>query len=312
MLIGLGCCVALGCRHTTVAQNNPPPARLRCDDGTPSAPPLRITDVPLAATNRPPVDPIDHPPAVASPPIRVPAAAASSTTTTAPPQPAADPLADVRRLYRQAADAYAAIPAYSARLRQREQVAGKDKPEEVILCKFRKQPWSVYFQWTGKEANGREVIYVQGQHENKIHSRLAAGDVPLMPAGMRFSVAPDSPMARGRSRHPITDAGIGPLIDHYSQLLERGSLTYRGPQKRPEFQATLETVEQRIRAGEEPGLPQGGTRLWFFASDSHLPVLVTTTDEHGHEVEYYCFEQINAPAQFSDDDFNPDRLWAKR
>jgi hypothetical protein len=309
MLGCLGCCAANGPRPAAVAPNAPP-TRLRCDDGKP----LRITDVPLAAANRPPVDPVDHPPAVVAPPAPVPAAAGSTTPAAAAPQPPADPLADVRRLYRQAADAYAAIPAYSARLRQREQVAGKDRPEEVIQCRFRKQPWSVYFQWVGKEAHGREVVYVQGWHEDKIHSRLAAGDVPLMPAGMRFSVAPDSAMARGRSRHPITEAGVGPLIDRFGRLIDANprGLTYLGPQNRPEFQTPLEAVQQVIAPGEEAGLPRGGQRLVFFASDSHLPVLIVTKNEQGHEVEYYCYERIEYPAQFSDDHFDPDRLWGKR
>jgi hypothetical protein len=318
----LGCCAGGDRPQAGFAPNELSPTRLRSDDGTPPAP-LRITDVPLAATSRPPVDPVDHPPGVASGPNRMPAPPGSTTTTTAVPAPvpapaaawpAADPLADVRRLYRQAAEAYAAIPAYSARLRQREQVAGKDRPEEVIQCKFRKQPWSVYFQWIGKEANGREVIYVQGRYENKIHSRLAAGDVPLMPAGMRFSIAPDSAMARGRSRHPITEAGVGPLIDRFGRLVEanRGNITYLGTQKRSEFQAFVEVVQQGIAPGEEAGLPRGGHRLVFFAADSHLPVLIITHDDQGHEVEYYCYEQIEHPARFSDDDFDPDRLWAKR
>jgi hypothetical protein len=91
-----------------------------------------------------------------------------------------------------------------------------------------------------------------------------------------------------------------------------GTLTYLGTQPRPEFAAPLEAVEHLIPAGMEPRLPLGGKRYWFFALDSHLPVLISTRDETGHEVEYYCYEQLQYPAHFSDDDFNPDRLWAKR
>jgi len=42
------------------------------------------------------------------------------------------------------------------------------------------------------------VIYVKGRHENKIHTFAAAGDMPLMPAGRRIALAPDSLMVRFR------------------------------------------------------------------------------------------------------------------
>jgi hypothetical protein len=214
---------------------------------------------------------------------------------------------------------YASFDSYSARLRQREQVNGKDRPEELMLLKFRKQPWSVYFKWVGPEAHGREVVYAPGGADGKIHTRLAAGDMPLFPAGARFDVAPDSLLARGRSRHPITDAGVGTLVERFGRLVDatgkgdaRGSsLTYLGTQTRPEFAAPVEVVEQVIAPGAEATLPHGGHREWFFATDSHLPVLATARDQAGHEVEYYCYDQIQ-PGRFTDADFDPDRLWAKK
>jgi len=42
------------------------------------------------------------------------------------------------------------MDSYIARLTRREQVNGKKQPEEIILFKFRQQPWSVYFKWLGE------------------------------------------------------------------------------------------------------------------------------------------------------------------
>jgi hypothetical protein len=81
---------------------------------------------------------------------------------------------------REANETYSHIDSYIARLRRKEQINGKDKPEEIMLIKFRKQPWSVYFKWLGTEGAGREVVYVKGRNEDKIQTLLAAGDVPLM------------------------------------------------------------------------------------------------------------------------------------
>ena len=70
-------------------------------------------------------------------------------------------------------------------MRRREQINGKDKPEEVMLFKFRKQPRSVYFKWIGPAGNGREAIWVDGQHESKLHTLLAAAR-----AGVGVAVLP--------------------------------------------------------------------------------------------------------------------------
>jgi hypothetical protein len=188
-----------------------------------------------------------------------------------------------------------------------------------MLVRFRKQPWSIYFKWVGGPGLGREVVFIKGRGDGKIHTRLAAGDVPLMPAGATFAVAPDGFLARGRSRYPITEAGVGTLVERFSRLVEAaargetrwGTATYLGTQTRPEFAQALETVEQVLPPGAEAALPRGGRRLWFFAADSHLPVLISTRDAVGHEVEYYCYDDIR-PARYTDDDFNPDRLWARR
>jgi hypothetical protein len=54
--------------------------------------------------------------------------------------------------------------------------------------------------------------------------------VLLMPAGARISVAPDSAVARSRSRHPITEAGIGTLVERFGRLVDAAEKAAgRGP-----------------------------------------------------------------------------------
>ncbi len=253
-------------------------------------------------------------------PTQAPAVPATPPPAAQAVQPPADPLANLRRLHRLAADQYASIDGYTARLQRREQVRGKDMPPELLLCKFRKQPWSVHFKWIGKEGHDREVVYVKGQYDGKMQIRLAAGDVPFMPAGRLWSIAPENPMAQSRSRHPITEAGLGNLVERFGRLLESsehgdpraGSLVYRGSQPLPESQAPAEGVEQVVPPGIDKDLPEGGRRLWLFSADNHLPVLMRTTDAAGHEVEFYYYDSVQFPVALSDDDFNPDKLWPRR
>jgi hypothetical protein len=217
-----------------------------------------------------------------------------------------------------AAESYAAIQGYTVQVRRREQVNGQDKPEEVMLFKFRKQPFSVYFKWVGPVGKDREAIYVKGQHDDKLHTLLAAGDMPFMPAGKRMSLSPDSVFVRSASRHSVTEAGLGTLIDQFGQLAApcppgRPPLSkYLGEVKRPEFEAPVIAVEQTIASGAEPLLPCGGTRLWLFDIGTHLPVLVSTRDAANHEVEYYCYTSFQPANSLTDADFDPEKVWAPR
>ena len=123
-----------------------------------------------------------------------------------------EPLKELHRLHKLAAEQYAKMDSYIARLRRREQVGSKQNPEEVLCFKFRKDPWSISLKWLSAEGKGREVVYVKGKYENKLHTLLAAGDMPLTPAGKRISLPVDSMLVKSASRHEITDAGIGALI----------------------------------------------------------------------------------------------------
>lgn len=232
-------------------------------------------------------------------------------------QAAENPL---RQLYQKAAGRWASIDSYMVRLKRREMIAGKAQPEELILVKFRKEPFSVYFKWLGPQAQGREVVYVKGRHDNQINTLTAAGDVPLMPAGMVFKSAPDSPLVRSRCRYPITEAGFGSTIQRFGVLVEhsergdgsKGNLRYVGPVRRPDYERPLEEVVQTLSPRCDPLLPEGGERHWFFDPELHLPMLILAVDHAGHEVEYYCHDRFEANIGLDDGDFDPDRLWKKR
>jgi hypothetical protein len=230
-----------------------------------------------------------------------------------------DTLPQLRSVHKNAVDRFKTIDSYIARFRRREQINGKDKPEELMLFKFRKKPWSVYFKWLGIEGHNRECVYVKGQHSSLIHTILAEGDVMFLPAGKRFSVSPESALVRAKSRHAITEAGIGDLIDKFGMILDTlergdkrfGTMKYLGFLRRPEFEKPHVAVEQVIPPGAETQLPKGGSRLWLFDPDNGLPVLLVTYDDTNKEVEYYCYDRIMF-SKLDDDDFNPDKLWPKR
>ncbi|MBY0524662.1 MAG: DUF1571 domain-containing protein [Gemmataceae bacterium] len=297
----------------------PPPAWTPAAPSSTPAPPMAaeaqtppiVAPVPIAA-NGPPLAPPPTPPlAPTAPPPIIPAAASVET----PPLAAPDPRAKVRELHAKAAQTYARLDSYIARLRRRENVGGTDKPEELMLIKFRKQPWSVYFKWLGDEGKGREVVYVKGKYDNKMHTLLAAGDVPFFPPGKRMSLDPDSAMVKARSRHGIAEAGIGHIIEEMGRRIAADDqagrvappVRYLGAVKRLEYDAPLDAIQETIAPGQE--FPHGGERTLYFDPASHLPVLIVSK-VGDREVEYYCYDRLQFPVKLDDDDFNPDKLWA--
>jgi hypothetical protein len=185
--------------------------------------------------------------------------------------------------------------------------------------RFRKAPWSVYFKWLGPAGRGREVVYVKGQGDDKIHMLLAAGDMPLAPAGKRMALSPDNMLVRAASRHPITEAGLGASIDRIGQILEaldrgdqrKGTLNDLGNINRPEFAVPVPAIEHVLPPGLDPNLPRGGRCLYCFDLETNLPVVVSMRDSQGQEVEYYFYDRLQYPVRLDDNDFNPDKLWGK-
>jgi Protein of unknown function (DUF1571) len=313
-----------GCSSGPVGQSvSPSPGPRVADAGAPGAglrspPPssLRLTEPPQlgpAGGNSPVTLKPENRQADAQPPDRP--GAVIPAANVRPAEPAEDPL---RRVYRLASTEYGRIDSYIVRLTRREQVGGKDQPQEIIELAFRKEPFSVRFKWLDDTNKGRQALYVKGQYEGKLHTLLGPNDGNLlMKAGSHIALAPDSAMVRSRSRHMITEAGIGWLIDRFGEHVvanekpgARKILTYLGPVKRDEFTSPVEGVEQVIAPGAEKDLPRGGKRLWLFG-ENHLPALVLATDDKGQLVEYYLHDRYLYPVKLGDDDFNPEKLWGK-
>lgn len=240
----------------------------------------------------------------------------NNNTTPKPAEVSADP---TRNLYHKTMARLATLDSYVVRLVRKEVINNKKKPQETLLLKYRKAPLSIYFKWLDSEGIGREVVYVEGMYENKIHTLLAAGDVPFMPAGKRMAFAPDSILVRSASRHNIKDAGFVPLVEGLGRAIigqskgdmRFGTVKYTAANKRPEFGFPVESLEHFIPVGVENELPKGGRRVVCFDPQSSLPMLIITFDENNQEVEYYKYDRFQFPTRLDENDFNPDYLWSK-
>jgi outer membrane lipoprotein-sorting protein len=146
----------------------------------------------------------------------------------AEPARAEDPLPLLARMEA----SYAQVQDYAAIFKKRERVHGTLRDQEVMQLKYLK-PFRVYLRWLDGPKEGREVLYVEGSHGD----RLLVYD----PSGIRrfftLLLSPHDDRVMRESRHPITDIGLGRLIELIAQNARRAwsrgelRLIDRGPGK---------------------------------------------------------------------------------
>jgi hypothetical protein len=236
-------------------------------------------------------------------------------SSAAPPQARAQsaseasPLDEPIRLSLEARDKYRAIQDYSCTFIKRERVNGQLLPEEYIFMKVRSKPFSVYMKWQ-KPYEGREVIYAQGQYDNKVmaHStgveKIVGGTVALDPRG---------DMAMENSRHDITEAGIGNLV---------GQLATRWQKEKSLGQTNVEIKESAVVDGRQcwcvktqhpmdpKNYPYYRTRV-FFDKEHGLPIRFEGYDwprrgsaPDGDMVEVYTYRDLKFNIALTAMDFN--------
>ena len=120
-----------------------------------------------------------------------------------------EPVARALRSIRDCQSRFEDVRDYTCTFYKRERVKGRLMPLHVMSMKARTQPKSIYFKFEDP-FKGREAIYVEGRNGGYIlahdvgFTKFLAGTVEIEPTSAR---------AMAENRHPITDAGIGALID---------------------------------------------------------------------------------------------------
>lgn len=122
------------------------------------------------------------------------------------PSPMDEPL----RLIAAARASYAKVRDYQCILIKREKMEAELGPNQIIDLKVRAAPFAVNMRWMEpKVSEGQEVCYAEGKYDGKMRVKPAG----LLGSIGFVSLAPDDARARKTSRHPITRAGIGNLIE---------------------------------------------------------------------------------------------------
>jgi len=116
-----------------------------------------------------------------------------------------------------ARQAYQGVHDYQCLFVKRERIRGQLQPENLIEMKVLTEPFSVYLRWLSPQSSaGQEACYVAGRNNGmmRVHSTGLAGVVGFVSIDLR------DPRATQTSRHSISEAGIGNLLDRYGQRWE--------------------------------------------------------------------------------------------
>jgi hypothetical protein len=123
----------------------------------------------------------------------------------------------VGQLISEAKASFARIRDYTGTLVRQERIGDQLQPEQFIQIRIRQQPYSVHLHWLSpRNLKGQEAIFITGKNNNEIRAK-GAGFLAI--AGY-VSLPTNDPRVMKKSRHPITDTGIGNMLEVISRSYE--------------------------------------------------------------------------------------------
>lgn len=205
----------------------------------------------------------------------------------------------------------AEVKDYSCVFFKQERINGKLTPQYVMHLKVRKQPKSVYIKILKPSSRaGREAIHVAGRQNNKVlvhdvgWGKLLAGTLALDPRGSR---------AMEDCRHPITDAGIGHMLD---TIADRWAIELKPGESQVSIRSDVTvggrpcTLIVSTHPERKPGFMFHSVRV-YIDKELHVPIRFEAYDwpsRPGAEpplVEQYSFSQLRLNPGLSERDFDP-------
>ncbi|QDT66413.1 DUF1571 domain-containing protein [Calycomorphotria hydatis] len=196
---------------------------------------------------------------------------------------------------------------YTAVFNKREEINGGYVQFQTQI-KFRREPFSVYMIFINRENAGREVMFVDGQYENK----LQAHDTGIKSLIGTVSIDPQGTLALRESRYPITRIGmenlITAIIAQWNREMAVGGTEVKYYQEAKLLDRPVLVIETS-HAEKKPEFRTQKTRVWI-DKETYLPVRVqqydwsNTPGQVGPLVEDYAYTKIQPNVGLTDQDFD--------
>lgn len=205
---------------------------------------------------------------------------------------------------------FAKVEGYTATFHKQERLRGKLGPEQTLAMKVRERPFAVYFKFLAPNP-GKEVVYAEGQRDNKVIAHSTGVSRLLVP---RLMVPPDHPLALADSRHPVTEAGLSHLIDRlvgfrHKDIKDASATTILDRATDLAGKPCLRSTHFHVH--KTPERPFARVEV-LYHPDTRIPFQISSYDwpEAGHTgdlllAERYSYENVNTEATLTVLDFDP-------
>jgi outer membrane lipoprotein-sorting protein len=196
---------------------------------------------------------------------------------------------------------YEHVHDYTA-LYEKEERAISNGERQTIRLAFRK-PLDVRLEWVNDKGKVDQIaVYRRGHNDGKVVARRSgflgglAGTVTL---------DPHDRLALQDSRHPITEVGLGHIIERVSEALRRSQIAVRGVHEtvldgRPAYQFDLEATSGASVLGVE-GARRG---VVWIDRELKLPVRVDVFDAKNTLLERHRFKDLRVDVGLTDKTFS--------
>ncbi|MCA1684773.1 MAG: DUF1571 domain-containing protein [Planctomycetia bacterium] len=202
------------------------------------------------------------------------------------------------------------VESYTATFHKQERLNGTLGAEQTLAMKVRQKPFAIYFKFLGPQA-GKEVVYAEGHHDNKLIAHSGGVARFLVP---RLAVPPDHPLALSDSRHPITEAGLANLT---TRLIHFRRIDLDDPRAVTVLDRTTDAQgHDRLRSvhvhpNPHPDRPFARIEV-LYDPDTFFPLDIRNYDwpqpgraEELPLVERYTYEDLDLEASLTALDFDP-------
>lgn len=203
---------------------------------------------------------------------------------------------------------HAGIRDYTCTLVKQERINGKLQEQNIIMLKFRPNPFSVNMRWLApRETVGQEVSFIYGRNGNKMRVSFPKGLKKMV--GF-VSVDPNDQRVLQHSRHTIYEAGIGTMIEQTIKSMEGERRTNRTQVRVAEYTYNNRRC-YRIETTRPEREPQSCYRsVLYIDKESKLPIRAENYDwplqggrAEGELLEVFSFVDLRFNVGLTDADF---------
>lgn len=235
------------------------------------------------------------------------AAPAAKEVAPARPAPAAmpaEPVALAESLLQQAESAYEKVPGYTTLFHKQERIANRLRKVDIIHLKFQK-PFKIYMGWIESPDKGMEVIYKDGENDNKMKAHVGGFLNTFVPT---VNIDIHDNLAMRNNRHLITETGIGVFLQRYRADFEKAKsrqemqILLHGAEKSCGRKAYL--VEARMPKKPDNGYYCYRSLVWFDA-ENKLPIEMEFYDHTDTLIEKYSYRDLKLNPKLTAYDFDP-------